>query len=227
MPIHPETSFECWQAVDAYFESTIVPSDPVLDATRAATAAAGMPDMAVAPNQGKLLQILALAVGARRILEIGTLGGYSTIWLARALPADGRLITLEYDPLHAQVATTNLAHAGLAGQVEVRIGAALDSLPLLATEDTGPFDLVFIDADKQNNPDYLEWAIRLTRPGGLIVVDNVVRHGRVANPESVAPDVIGTRRMFGLLAAVPRVEPTAIQTVGSKGLDGLALVYVR
>jgi predicted O-methyltransferase YrrM len=175
----------------------------------------------VAPNQGKLLAMLAGLVGARRILEIGTLAGYSAIWMARALPPDGQLVTLEYEPRHAGVARRNLERAGLAERVEIRVGAALESLPHVA----GPFDLVFIDADKPSNPDYFEWALKLSRPGGLIVVDNVVRSGGVANPKGDA-SARGTRRMFEMIAAEPRVSATAVQTVGSKGWDGFCLVRV-
>lgn len=168
-----------WNAVDTYFTDTIAPADEALTAALAGSVAAGLPEIAVAPNQGKLLHLLARIQGARSILEIGTLGGYSTIWLARALPTDGRLITLEYDPEHAEVARTNIARAGLDKIVEVRTGAALDSLPQLEAEGAGPFDLFFIDADKVNNPRYVEWALKLSRPGSVIIVDNVVRGGRI------------------------------------------------
>jgi predicted O-methyltransferase YrrM len=215
-----------WTAVDQYFNDLLVPSDPALDATLQATADAGMIPMNVAPNQGRLLQILALSVGARAILEIGTLGGYSTIWLARALPADGRLVTLEADPRHAEVARANIARAGLADIVEVRLGKALDTLPQLAQEGRGPFDLVFIDADKASTADYFAWALRLTRRGSLIVVDNVVRNGAVIDAASADPSVQGTRRFADALAAEPRVAATALQTVGSKGYDGLVVGIV-
>ena len=173
-----------WTAVDRYFTDLLIPPDPALDSALQASAAAHLPAISVAPNQGKLLLLLARLMGARSILEIGTLGGYSTIWLARALPAEGRLISLEADPNHAEVARANLARAGLNGQVEVRVGLALDSLPRLAAEGHGPFDLIFIDADKPNNPGYLAWALRLSRPGSLIVIDNVVREGQVIDPAS-------------------------------------------
>ena len=166
-----------WDAVESYFGETLVPSDPALDAALAASDAAGLPPISVAPSQGKLLQLLARLQGARRILEIGTLGGYSTIWLARALPPDGRLVTLESDPKHAKVAAANIARAGLADVVEIRLGRALDTLPKLAAEGLGPFDLIFIDADKPSNADYFAWALKLSRRGSLIVVDNVVRDG--------------------------------------------------
>ncbi|MEV7870571.1 O-methyltransferase [Streptomyces sp. NPDC088124] len=215
-----------WSAVDHYFTDHLAPADEGLSAALTASDAAGLPAIAVAPNQGKLLHLLAGVQGARTVLEIGTLGGYSTIWLARALPGDGRLISLEYDPAHAEVARANLAHAGLDGIAEVRTGAALDTLPVLLTEGAGPFDFVFIDADKQNNPHYLEWALKLTRPGSLIVVDNVVRNGAVADPGSTDPGVVGTRRMIEAMAENPRLSATAVQTVGTKGYDGFALARV-
>ncbi|MFJ2933577.1 O-methyltransferase [Streptomyces sp. NPDC087219] len=215
-----------WTAVDAYFTETIAPADEALTAALSASTAAGLPEIAVAPNQGKLLHLLAQVQGARNILEIGTLGGYSTIWLARALPADGRLITLEHNPDHADVARANLAHAGLDKIVEVRTGAALDSLPRLEAEGAGPFDLVFIDADKVNNPRYVEWALKLSRPGTVIIVDNVVRGGRITTPDPDDPAITGTRELFDLVAAEPRLDATAIQTVGTKGYDGLLLARV-
>jgi predicted O-methyltransferase YrrM len=211
-----------WTEVDRYFADHLVEPDPVLDNALAASEAAGLPPIAVAPNQGKLLHLLARLGRARRILEIGTLGGYSTIWLARALPEDGHLITLEYDPRHAEVARANLASAGLTGRVEVRVGAALDLLPDL----TGPFDLFFIDADKVNNAAYVEWALRLSTVGSLIIVDNVVRGGRVVDDSSDDPSVLGTRELFEMLAAEPRLSATAIQTVGGKSYDGFALALV-
>ncbi|MFE5734408.1 MULTISPECIES: O-methyltransferase [unclassified Streptomyces] len=215
-----------WTDVDRYFTELLAPDDEALSAALAASTAAGLPEIAVAPNQGKLLHLLARVQGARNILEIGTLGGYSTIWLARALPADGRLITLEYDPAHADVARANIARAGLDKLVEVRTGAALDSLPRLEAEGAGPFDLVFIDADKVNNPRYVEWALRLSRPGTVVVVDNVVRGGKVATAHPDDPSVTGTREMFDLVAREPRLDATAFQTVGSKGHDGLLLARV-
>ncbi|MFE5886568.1 O-methyltransferase [Streptomyces hydrogenans] len=215
-----------WNDVDAYVTDLLVPADEALTAALADSAAAGLPEIAVAPNQGKFLHLLARVQGARRILEIGTLGGYSTIWLARALPADGRLITLEYDPRHAEVARGNLARAGLADRVEVRTGPALDTLPLLEKEGAGPFDLVFVDADKANNPHYVSWALKLSRPGTLVVVDNVVRGGRVAAPDPSDPAITGTRAMFELVANEPRLDATALQTVGAKGHDGLLIARV-
>jgi predicted O-methyltransferase YrrM len=218
-------SRETWTAVDEYFTELLVQPDPALADALDRSEEAGLPSIAVAPNQGKLLYLLARLRGARRILEIGTLGGYSTIWLARALPEGGRLITLEASPEHAAVAQGNIDAAGLSDVVEVRVGNAVESLPLLAEEDGEPFDLVFIDADKPNNPTYVTWALHLTKPGSLIVLDNVVRDGRVIDPEGGA-DVIGVRDSLDLLAADPRLSVTAIQTVGSKGYDGLAIALV-
>ncbi|MEU5040580.1 O-methyltransferase [Streptomyces griseorubiginosus] len=215
-----------WDDVDDYFTTHLAPEDDVLRAALRDSEAAGLPSIAVTAPQGKLLQLLAQIQGARTILELGTLGGYSTIWLARALPADGRLVSLEYDPKNAEVARRNLARAGLDKVVEIRVGAALDSLPLLADEHPPPFDLVFIDADKANNPHYVEWALELTSAGSLIVVDNVVRGGRVADPDNPAPDVQGTRTALELIGRHPRLSGTAIQTVGSKGYDGFALARV-
>lgn len=213
-----------WTAVDRYITDLFVSSDPVLDAALQAATAAGLPPYNVSPNEGKLLSLLAMAQGARSILEIGTLAGYSTIWLARALPAGGRLVTLEINPRHAEVARTNIARAGLAGVVELRIGPALETLPQLAAR--GPFDLIFIDADKPNNPDYFQWALTLSRRGSLIIVDNVVRGGEIINAASRDASVQGARRVNELIAAEPRVSATAIQTVGSKGYDGLAIAVV-
>jgi predicted O-methyltransferase YrrM len=215
-----------WNAVDQYLCDMLVPSDAALDAALTSSVAAGLPAINVAPNQGKLLQILAMLRGARRILEIGTLGGYSTIWLARALPEDGRVISLELDPRHAEVARANLATAGVADRVEVRVGPALDSLARLAKEQAEPFDLTFIDADKPSNADYFQWAVSLSRPGGVIIVDNVVRNGQVADMSNTDPAVVGTRRLLDAIAAEPRVVATAIQTLGSKGHDGFALAMV-
>lgn len=215
-----------WTAVDRYITDLLVPGDTALDAAVAAVEEAGLPPIGVSPPQGKLLHVLALAVGARQILEVGTLGGYSTIWLARALPPGGRLVTLELDPHHAEVATANLARAGLADVVEVRLGPALETLPRLAAEGYGPFDLVFVDADKPSNADYVEWALRLGRVGTTVVVDNVVRDGRVADPACTDADVLGVRRLNDMVAADPRLVATAIQTVGAKGYDGFAVVQV-
>jgi predicted O-methyltransferase YrrM len=217
---------EQWTAVDRYISDLFVPPDPALDAALQAAADAGLPPIHVAPNQGKLLHILARSIGARSILEIGTLGGYSTIWLARALPPGGSLITLEADPQHAAVARANIARAGLAEVVEVRLGRALDTLPQLAAEGRGPFDLVFIDADKPSTAAYFDWALKLTRRGSLIITDNVVRNGAVADADSHDESVQGVRRFNAALAAEPRVTAIIIQTVGSKGYDGLAIALV-
>lgn len=217
---------ELWTAVDEYVADRLILSDPALDAALAASAAAGLPDIQVAPNQGKLLQLLAQVRGARLILEIGTLGGYSTIWLARALPAGGRLISLEVDPANAHVARANILRAGLDDRVEIRVGPALDSLPRLADDGAGPFDLVFIDADKKSNPDYLAWALKLTRPGSLIIVDNVVRGGRLVDETRSDPDIQGVRQMMEMIGDEPRLSATVVQTVGGKGYDGLAIMLV-
>ena len=218
---------ETWTAVDCYLTGLLAPSDAALDAALAASAVAGLPAINVSPTQGRLLQLLARMQGARNILEIGTLGGYSTIWLARALPDGGRLVTLEFDPKHAEVARTNLARAGLAGVVELRVGRALDTLPQLAAEKSrGPFDMVFIDADKESTADYFVWALKLSRRGSVIIVDNVVRKGAVTDATSDDPRVQGMRRFFEVIAAERRVNATVIQTVGSKGYDGFALALV-
>lgn len=214
-----------WTEVDRYFTELLVKPDPALAAALEASDAAGLPQISVADNQGKLLMLMALAQGARNILEIGTLGGYSTIWLARALPADGRLVTLEAVPTHAKVARENLDRAGFAKQVEVRLGRGLETLPQLVAARRGPFDFIFIDADKASNPDYFAWALKLSRPGSLIVVDNVVRGGGVTDQKGDA-NVQGIRRMMQMIAAEPRVTATAVQTVGSKGWDGFCLIRV-
>jgi predicted O-methyltransferase YrrM len=213
-------------AIDQYIADLLVEDDPVLKAALAASKAAGLPQINVAPNQGKLLMLLAQAIGARKILEIGTLGGYSTIWLARALPPGGRLVTLEVNPVFAEVARANIARAGLAESVALRVGRAHDTLAALAAEGAGPFDLIFIDADKPSTPGYFQWAVRLARRGSLIVVDNVVRDGAILEASSDDPNVQGMRRFFELSATDPRVSGTAIQTVGSKGHDGLAILLV-
>ncbi|TKG63176.1 O-methyltransferase [Prauserella endophytica] len=215
---------ETWDAVDGYFRTQLVPPDPVLDDALQAGEAAGLPPIAVAPNQGKFLHLLARIARARSILEIGTLGGYSTLWLARALPADGKVVTLEVDPAHAEVARRNFANAGLDGVIDLRVGRALDTLPQL--HDEAPFDLVFVDADKPSNPEYFRWALELTRPGSVIVIDNIVRGGAVADQRSEDPSVRGTQHMTELIAAEPRVDATALQTVGVKGYDGLAIALV-
>ncbi len=211
-----------WFAVDDYICGQLLAEDPVLDAALATSEAAGLPSIAVTANIGKLLNLLARIQGARKILEIGTLGGYSTIWLARALPAGGQLITLEANAKHAEVARANIARAGLASVVDLRLGPALDTLPRLE----GSFDLVFIDADKENNADYFRWALKLSRRGSVIIVDNVVRDGKVVDAASRDSMVIGTRRFYEAIAAEPRVDATAVQTVGRKGYDGFAVALV-
>jgi predicted O-methyltransferase YrrM len=220
-------SKELWTNVEHYLVESLIPSDGVLQETLLANAAANLPAIDVSPNQGKMLNLLARIQGARRILEIGTLGGYSTIWLARALPANGKLITLEAEPKHAMVASTNIARAGLSSVVELRLGPALESLAQLLKEQVEPFDIIFIDADKQNNPAYLEWSLRLSRPGTIIICDNVVRDGAVIDRASTDAGIQGTRRFFEMIAADSRVDATALQTVGSKGYDGFALALVR
>ena len=217
---------DAWTAVDDYFAGLLLAHDPVLEAALRDSAEAGLPPQNVAPNQGKLLHLLARIQGARTVLEFGTLGGYSTIWLARALPPGGRLVTLEADPRHAEVARANIARAGLDGVVELREGQALETLPRLAEEGYSPFDLFFIDADKPNNAHYLTWALRLSRPGSLIIGDNVVRSGAVVDAASADPNVQGVRRFTDLLAQEPRLSATVVQTVGGKGYDGFALAVV-
>lgn len=217
---------EQWAAVDRYIADRLVGADLALEEALSTSAAAGLPAINVTPNQGKLLHLLAKSIGARAILEVGTLGGYSTIWLARSLPTDGRLVTLESDPKHAEIARGNIARAGLADIVDLRLGRALDTLPGVEAEGIGPFDLVFIDADKPSNADYFAWALKLTRAGSLIVVDNVVRKGAVVDPSSDDANVRGSRRLYDALAAEPRVSATAIQTVGGKGYDGFAVALV-
>jgi predicted O-methyltransferase YrrM len=219
-------SQELWTKVDEYIGGKLAPEDPDLAAVLRANADAGMPAHDVSPVQGKLLHLLARIQGAREILEIGTLGGYSTIWLARALPPGGRLTTLEIDATRAEVARANLIRCGLAGRVDVRIGPALQTLQTLKAEGAGPFDLVFIDADKPNNPHYLEWAVMLTRPGGVIIGDNVVRNGAVADPQSSDVNGLGVRQFLEAMGRHPRLAATAIQTVGVKGYDGFALAIV-
>lgn len=216
---------ELWTAVDAYLEAALCAPDPALQDALAANAAADLPEIDVAPNQGKLLHLLARLTGAKRILEIGTLGGYSAIWLARALPEGGRLVTLEREPRHAAVAQANLERAGLAEKVEIRVGPALETLPRLAGG--APFDLVFIDADKESNVAYLDWALKLARPGALVIVDNVVRRGGILDPETTNTATQGTQRLFDALKGEKRLTATALQTVGVKGWDGLILGIVE
>jgi predicted O-methyltransferase YrrM len=217
---------EQWTAVDLYINQMLVPSDAALEAAIEASEKAKLPAIAVTANQGKLLHILARLVNARNILEIGTLGGYSTIWLARALAPRGRVITLEIDPKHADVAKANVARARLHKSVEVRLGPALDCMKKLAKEKHKPFDLVFIDADKRNIPEYFKWSLKLSRPGSIIVVDNVVRKGAVLDAESDDADIQGVRRFNEMLAKETRVTATTIQTVGSKGYDGFTIALV-
>jgi predicted O-methyltransferase YrrM len=217
---------ETWTAVDDYVTGFLAPPDEALDATVRAGEAADLPQIQVSPPQGKLLHLLAKTIGASSILEFGTLAGYSTIWLARALPADGRLISLEANSKYAEVATASIAAAGLGGVVEVRVGPALDQLPQLAADGVGPFDLTFIDADKVHTPDYFAWSLEHSRPGGLIIADNVIRDGRLADLSDDDPAIAAQRRFHEQLAAEPRVEATTIQTVGAKGYDGFSLVRV-
>jgi predicted O-methyltransferase YrrM len=222
----PSKSEAFWASVDRYLNDTLMPPDPALEAALAANAAANLPAIDVSPSQGKLLQLLAETQRAHRILEIGTLGGYSTINLARALPPNGKLITLELDPKHAKVALANIAHAGLAHAVELRLGPALDSLNQLHAEHAEPFDLIFLDANKDGYPLYLTAALKLARPGTLILADNVIRDGEVIDATSIDPNVQGVRRFLELLAADPRLSSTAVQTVGNKGYDGFAIARV-
>ena len=216
-----------WSEVDSYLVERLIPSDPILENALAASDAAGLPQYAVSPNQGKLLQLIAQLQGATRILEIGTLGGYSTIWLARAVKNGGTVITLEINPEHAAVAKSNIQNAGLSHVVDFRFGKAVEILSLLSRENIAPFDFIFIDADKQSNPDYLEWSLKLSRPGTVIICDNVVREGAVTDLSTTDPSVIGVRKYFDLITENPRLSATAIQTVGSKGYDGFSLAIVR
>ncbi len=218
---------ELWTSVDNYLSDTLVHPDQALKDAVQANARASLPSIDVTPNLGKLLHLLARIQGATRILEIGTLGGYSTIWLARALPPNGKLITLELDPAHATVAAANIQRAGLSSIVDLRVGPALDSLARLHAEKAAPFDLIFLDADKPNNPVYLEWAIRLSRPGTIIIGDNVIRDGEILDPNNTDPRVTGTRTFLEKLGAHPRLDATALQTVGSKGYDGFAIALVK
>jgi predicted O-methyltransferase YrrM len=220
-------SQELWTAVDRYVAERLIPRDPVLEEALRANAAAGLPTIDVAPNQGKLLYFLARIQGARRILEIGTLGGYSTIWLARALPSGGTLVTLEVEAKHADVARANIERAGLSSIVQLRLGPALETLSQLHKEGAQPFDLIFIDADKQNIHAYLEWSLRLSRSGTVIITDNVIREGAVIDPEDPDPRVQGVRRFFEMIAADSRLDATALQTVGSKGYDGFTIAIVK
>ncbi len=221
-----KTGKTLWAAVDQYLGDVLVPSDEPLEAALKATRTAGLPAIDVSPLQGKFLQVLVHMTKAKRVLEIGLLGGYSTIWMARALPRGGRIVSLEFSPKHAEVARGNLKRAGLLRRVDVRVGPALESLPVLAAERGGKFDLIFIDADKGNNPQYLEWALKLSRRGSVIVVDNIARHGRVIEAGNKEADILGTRRCLEMMAANPRLSAFAMQTVGVKGLDGFAMAVV-
>ena len=216
-----------FDTVDRYINEHLLRADPALDNALQKSTVAGLPAINVAPNQGKLLHVLARAMGAKSILEIGTLAGYSTIWLARALPSGGRLVTLEVDAKHAGVARENVANAGVGDLVDIRVGAALDTLPRLHAAGAGPFCLTFIDADKENIPHYFEWALKLSRPGSLIIVDNVVREGALIDERSADPNVVGVRRLHELLRNEPRVSATTLQTVGNKGYDGLTFAVVH
>jgi predicted O-methyltransferase YrrM len=213
-----------WRAVDDYVVDALITPPERQQATLDANHAAGLPAIDVSAPQGKFLHLLAAAIGARRVLEIGTLGGYSTIWLARALPADGEVVTIEFDQKHAQVARANITREGLGGRVDLRVGAALDILPRLSG---APFDLTFIDADKAHNADYFDWAVKLSRPGALVVVDNVVREGTVADPQTRDDGGLGGRKLFARVSKDPRVDATALQTVGAKGWDGFLIARVK
>jgi predicted O-methyltransferase YrrM len=218
---------DVWVRVDDYLSDNLLADDAALKAALKSSSAAGLPAIAVTPTQGRFLQLLTEMVGARSVLEIGTLGGYSTICFARALPPDGHIITLEVDATHADVARRNFARAGLQRMIELRLGNALDTLPLLVAEQSGPFDVIFIDADKQNIPAYYDWAMKLSRPGSVIIVDNVVRDGEVANASSKDASVQGVRRFIRQMGRDKRVTSTALQTVGAKGYDGFAIARVR
>jgi predicted O-methyltransferase YrrM len=217
---------QLWTSVDDYITDLFVPFDPVMQEALAASEAAGLPSISVAPNEGKLLMLLAQICGARNILEIGTLGGYSTIWLARGMSSGGSLITLEASEKHADIARTNIARADLAGVVEVQVGPALETLPRLAAEARSPFDLIFIDADKEGYAEYFAWALKLARLGSMIIADNVIRDGEILDPANSDPRVQGIRRFNQLLANEPRVKATVIQTIGRKGHDGMAIAIV-
>jgi len=220
-------SEDTWTAVDEYIAGQLIGEDAALDAALQSSAEAGLPAIAVSPPQGKLLHLLARSIGARSVLEIGTLGGYSTIWLARAVGEDGRVLSLEADARYAEVARANIARAGFADTVEIRVGAALETLALIAADGPPPFDLVFIDADKVNTPEYFSWALQRTRPGGLIVADNVIRGGTIGDPQSGDPGGLAARRLHEMLQSEPRVSATTIQTVGLKGYDGFTLMLVN
>lgn len=219
-------SRKTWASVDDYIVDALFEADPALDAVLATNHDQGLPAIDVSPAQGKLLSLLARMQGARTVLEIGTLGGYSTIWLARGLPADGKIVTLELDPHHARVARSNFERAGVSERVDLRVGPALESLAALSAENAGPFDLIFIDADKPNNPNYLSFAVRLSRPGTVIVCDNVIRDGAVLDDDGHDANVEGARAAFSFIGSDKRLDGTAIQTVGAKGYDGFAIAIV-
>jgi len=215
-----------WGRVDEYIVDKLVQEDASLEAALAANAAVGLPAMDVSAAQGKFLNLMVRITGAKRVLELGTLCGYSTIWMAKALPADGQLVTLEYDPRHATVARQNIDNAGVGDKVTIHVGAAVETLPLVAAQYPEPFDFIFIDADKPSNPIYLDWAIKLSRPGTVIILDNVIRDGKVLDPGSADPRIIGTRAAYDIIGAHPRLQATALQTVGAKGWDGFAIMLV-
>jgi predicted O-methyltransferase YrrM len=225
-PAKPLWTSPLWTRIDRYFGELLAPSDEKLDSAIKANRKARLPAIDVSPLLGKFLQILVQITKAKRVLEIGTLGGYSTIWMARALPRGGRIVSLEFCPRHAEIARGNLRNAGLLNRVDIRVGPALSSLPQLKSSGAGPFDFIFIDADKVNNPKYLQWALKLSRRGTVIVVDNVVRQGSVVKAKSSDPDIVGTRRCLEMMAAEPRLSAVALQTVGVKGLDGFAMALV-
>lgn len=220
-------SEKIWNEVDLYFSNKLHTTDQIMDSILKANAEAGLPAIDVSPNQGKFLHLLARLTGAKSILEIGTLGGYSSVWLARALPENGRLITLEYEAKHAKVAEANIKHAGLADKIKIIVGAALDTLPKLKEKGLSSFDLIFIDADKSNNPEYLKWALELSRPGTVIITDNVIRDGKVLDSDSDDPNVRGIRTFIDKLSQEPRIDSTVMQTVGMKGYDGFVIGVVK
>jgi len=223
----PEESLELWKKVDAFFTDALIPADSALDAALAANRKAELPAIDVTPLQGKFLELMIRATGARRVLEIGTLGGYSTIWMARAVGVEGKVITLELVKRHAEIAQRNLDNAGLADRVELRVGPASEWLAALVAEGSGPFDFIFIDADKAGYPDYIQWSLKLSRPGTVIVADNVVRDGKVIDPDNPDPNIQGVRRFTELVAKEPRLSTTVLQTVGAKGYDGFAIAVVE
>ena len=223
----PEESLELWKKVDAFFTDALIPADSALDAALAANRKAELPAIDVTPLQGKFLELMIRATGARRVLEIGTLGGYSTIWIARAVGVEGKVITLELVKRHAEIAQRNLDNAGLADRVELRVAPASESLAALVAEGSGPFDFIFIDADKAGYPDYIQWSLKLSRPGTVIVADNVVRDGKVIDPDNPDPNIQGVRRFTELVAKEPRLSTTVLQTVGAKGYDGFAIAVVE